>query len=166
MAGETVGSIGEFIPHRFRVLLYGEQGASAPICSGAFSEVTGLEAGQVPLKFKEGGRNWGEVQLSGVTTFPPVVLKRGMTEVADLWTWFEYSTRQANYQYRLQGKIQVLAPNGKDIALTWLLDNVLPIKFKGADLSSTANTVAIEELQLVHEGLSLVRGDDEEQGKA
>jgi phage tail-like protein len=44
--------------------------------------------------------------------------------------------------------------------LTWKLQQVLPTKFKGPDLSSTASQVAIEELHLVHEGLELVRAPE------
>jgi len=41
--------------------------------------------------------------------------------------------------------------------MVWKLTGVLPTKFKGPDLNATASQVAIEELQLVHEGLELQR---------
>lgn len=148
----------EFIPYRFEVNLYVDKSMSELVCGGAFSEVSGLEANMSPVKIKEGGRNWGEVQLAGVTTFPAIVLKRGMTEVEDLWKWFEFTTRQANYNYRLQGEIRVLAPDDKNkILQRWVMKNVMATKFKGPDLSSSASSVAIEELQLVHDGLSMTR---------
>jgi phage tail-like protein len=173
-----------FIPFRFRVTLFAADEAAAPtaaatrsaaagrttnvLCGGAFSEVSGLEATMEPKTVQEGGRNWGEVQLPGRTKFSPVILKRGVTTVNDLWAWFDVVSRQANYDYRMVGVIEVLgnAP-GADAGLTtapspetvmqWTLLNALPIKFKGPDLSGTANQVAIEELHLVHEGLELTR---------
>lgn len=148
----------EFIPYRFEVNLYTDSGMSELVCAGAFSDVTGLEASMSPVKMKEGGRNWGEVQLAGVTTFPAIVLKRGMTDVDDLWKWFEFTTLQANYGYRLQGEIRVLSSEDrKKILQRWVLKDVMATKFKGPDLSSAASTVAIEELHLVHDGLSLTR---------
>lgn len=148
----------EFIAHRFQVNLFTDKGMTELVCSGAFSEVSGLEASMSPLKIKEGGRNWGEVQLAGITTFPPIVLKRGMTDVEDLWKWFEFTTQQANYGYRLQGEIRVLAPdNIKKTLQRWTLKNVMATKFKGPDLSSSASSVAIEELHLVHDSLTLTR---------
>ena len=151
-------SAGEFIPFRFRVALYDGEGGRL-LCRGAFSEVSGLEATMAPKTLREGGRNWGEVQLAGPTSFAPVVLKRGITEVADLWTWFDVSTRQSNHALRLSGTIDVYHPQDPDKPLLrWRITNALPTRFKGPDLSSTASQVAIEELQLVHEGLELERG--------
>jgi phage tail-like protein len=145
----------EFVAYRFRVSL--TDGANV-LCRGAFSEVSGLEATMKPKTFHEGGRNWGEIQLSGPTSFGPVTLKRGITEIADLWSWFDATTRQANYALRYTGRIEVMDPDSPDKpALIWTLANALPTKFKGPDLSSTASQVAVEELQLVHEGLILER---------
>ena len=167
-----------FIPFRFRVTLYsadkagGATAAQTPaaargesgdvLCGGLFSEVTGLELSTAHKTIVEGGRNWGEVQRAGPTSFATVVLKRGVTAVNDLWSWFDVSTRGANYGYRLRGEIEVLAPpapGGRDpvTVLKWSLDNVLPVKFKGPDLSASASQVAIEEIHLVHEGLTLER---------
>ena len=146
---------GEFIPFRFRVTLSDDGGAL--LCQGAFSEVTGLEATMTPKAIKVGGNNWGEVQLSGPTSFPPIILKRGITQVADLWTWFDLTTRQANYAVRYDGFIEVLKPGEDSPLLRWHLYRALPTKFKGSDLSATANQVALEELHLVHEGLELER---------
>ena len=146
----------EFVPYRFSVALFSGEGEL--LCRGAFSEVTGLEVSMSPKAVQEGGRNWGEVQLSGQTRFAPVVLKRGMTEIGDLWNWFDATTRQANYALRYTGRIEVFDPDRPDgPALTWTLTNALPTRFKGPDLSSTAGQVAVEELHLVHDGLVLER---------
>jgi phage tail-like protein len=40
--------------------------------------------------------------------------------------------------------------------LRWRLDNALPIKFKAADLNARSAEVGIEELQIAHEGLTLL----------
>jgi phage tail-like protein len=154
MADDVVSA--EIIPFRFHVTLFDSANASQPLCQGAFSEVSGLEASMAPKTYKEGGRNWGEVQLSGPTTFPPIVFKRGMTALADLWSWFEATTSGANYGLRYTGRIDVYTPAG-DPAWAWELTQALPTKFKGPDLSATASQIAIEELHLVHEGLTLLR---------
>lgn len=153
----------EFIPFRFKVTLYSSEQSKAGneiLCGGYFSEVTGLELTMEPKVIKEGGRNWGEIQRTGPTKFTTVVLKRGVTDINDLWSWFDTSTRGANYKYRMRGEIEVKGTGTWEkgaTALTWVLTNALPIKFKGPDLSSTASQVAIEELHLVHEGLELKR---------
>lgn len=152
---------GEFVPFRFVVTLYPEGGSSAaPICAGAFSEVSGFEYTMTPKAIQEGGRNWGEVQLAGNTRFAAITLKRGITHVRDLYQWFDATTRQANYAFRMTGRIDVydqLYVDRKDVkpVLSWELTKALATKFKAPDLSATASQVAIEELQLTHEGIRL-----------
>ena len=164
----------EFVPFRFKVSLYNGSDNQL-LCAGYFSEVSGFELTMEPRVIEEGGRNWGELQRSGPTKFAPMILKRGVTTIDDMWKWFDITTRQSNYGYRLEGEIVVMGTptatpikgNGKDShagqdvkdnpIMTWKLVGVLPTKFKGPDLSATANQVAIEELHLVHEGLELVR---------
>lgn len=148
--------MGEFVPFRFEVNLYWED---TLLCSGRFSEVSGIEFTMEPRAISEGGRNWGELQRVGQTKFSPVVLKRGVTNLNDLWLWFEAVNRGADYSSRVEGEIIVMGSEleqgeAKPIMLWWLT-GVLPTRFKSADLSSTASQVAIEELTLVHEGMSL-----------
>lgn len=169
-----MADIEEFVPFRFKVSLFGAN-QNDLLCAGYFSEVTGFELTMEPKVIKEGGRNWGEHQRSGPTKFAPLVLKRGVTSVSDLWTWFDITTRQHYYGYRMSGEVVVLGnptlkpewSPGQPVPanqvpeenplMTWKLTGVLPTKFKGPDLSSTASQVAIEELHLVHEGVELVR---------
>ena len=153
----------EFVPFRFMVSLFAAEGGNAdePICRGAFSEVTGFEASMIPKTLKEGGRNWGEIQLAGTTNFPAIVLKRGITDIQDLYQWFDVSTRQANYAFRMTGIIDVYDQPFVDRSnvkprLSWQLTRAMAVKFKGPDLSSTSSQVAIEELHLMHEGLALM----------
>ncbi len=150
----------EFVPFRFKVNLYNSENNQL-LCSGKFSEVSGFELTMEPRIIQEGGRNWGELQRSGVTKFTPIILKRGVTTVNDLWSWFDASTRGSHYGYRLHGEIIVLGNplNGSEEnpIMIWRLENVMATKFKGPDLNSTANQVAIEEIHLVHEGLELER---------
>lgn len=160
----------EFVPFRFKVSLFSGD-RSQLLCGGYFSEVTGFELTMEPKAVSEGGRNWGELQRSGRTKFAPLVLKRGVTSINDLWSWFDITTRQSNYGYRLTGEIVVLGNPSATIAagqhgvqsvtdnpvMVWQLTNVLPTKFKGPDLNATSSQVAIEEITLVHEGLELQR---------
>lgn len=127
--------------------------SSVPLCSGAFSECTGLEATMEPKVVKEGGRNYGVNQRSGPVTFATVILKRGMTTARDLYKWFEL-VGNGSYAYRLAAIITMFDTSGKGI-LSWRLEKALPVKFKAADLNAKNNEVGIEELHLAHEGLTL-----------
>jgi phage tail-like protein len=163
---------GLFVPFRFRVS-FSHQYAPAAVgkenaknkfdlvaCKGEFSEITGLEFNTTPKTIKEGGRNWGDVQLTTPVTFSNLVLKRGITRDTELWRWYRFIYRTGVYAYRADCIIEVLEPYrseaGEDIVrMRWIARNCVPVKFKGSDLNATASGVAIEELHLAHEGLEV-----------
>lgn len=144
----------------FREQLIGStaEGGKVVLCSGAFSECSGLEASMEAKVIKEGGRNWGAIQRAGKTTFATLVLKRGMTRTRDLWAWYEF-VGSGKYAHRLNAVITLFDTSGKSV-LAWQLMNALPVKFKAADLNAKGTDVAIEELHLAHEGLSMVQSKD------
>jgi phage tail-like protein len=146
-----------FVPFRFQVSLTGSNLPGGlgpgPLCGGAFSEATGIEATMSPRSIREGGRNFGQVQRPGPTAFGTLSLKRGVTSAQDLWTWFDLVANRERFGRLLNGRIDIYS--GPDIAFTWSLVNVLPVKFKSPDLSGLSAQVAIEELQLAYEQISL-----------
>lgn len=133
----------------------GSPGSSVPLCSGAFSECTGLEATMEPKVIREGGRNYGAAQRAGAVTFATIVLKRGITQTQHLWKWFDLVTNQSGYAHRLTALVKIRNQAGA-LVLTWRLEKALAIKFKAADLNARGTEVGIEELHLAHEGMTLV----------
>jgi phage tail-like protein len=158
-----------FFGFRFRVAFVKEpiaqrgggtgEGADEPLAEGAFAEVTGLEAAMEPKTIREGGLNYGAHQRAGSVSFATVVLKRGMTRARDLWAWWSLfsgaGTDRPNgaFAHRLTVRITMLDIDGTPL-LVWKLARAMPIKFKAADLNARAAEVGIEEIHLVHEGLS------------
>lgn len=129
-------------------------GSQVPLCSGAFAEVTGLEATMEPKVIREGGKNYAVNQRAGPVTFATVVLKRGMTTTRDLWNWWELVAK-GSYSYRLAATITMYGHAGERV-LAWRLDKAMPVKFKAADLNAKGTEVGIEELHLAHEGMRLI----------
>ena len=138
----------------FREVTAGGEGGAVKLCGASFTECTGLEATMEPKVIKEGGRNYGPVQRAGPVTFGTVILKRGMTSARDLWRWFELVNTSGKSAYRLSAAITVFDLSGEAL-FTWKLEKALPVKFKAADLNAKATDVGVEELHLVHEGLTL-----------
>lgn len=132
----------------------GTPGASVSICRGAFAECTGLEASMEAKTIKEGGTNYGIPQRAGPVTFSTVVLKRGVSLNRNIWQIFS-SFSGGMYAARLQVTITLSDQSGHP-AIRWQLARAMPIKFKFADLNAKGTEVGIEELHLVHEGLSSV----------
>jgi phage tail-like protein len=147
----------QFVAYRFQVSLTGSNLPSGlgpgPLCGGSFSEASGLEATMSPRAIREGGRNFGQIQRPGPVAFGSLTLKRGFTSQNDLWTWFDLVANRERFGRLLQGQIDVHADT--NATFTWKLVNVLPVKFKAPDLNATASQIAVEELQLAFEQLSL-----------
>ena len=142
---------------RFHIRFKRASGGSSDaveVCSGAFSECSGLEATMEPKVVKPGGANYGAVQLAGPVSFATVVLKRGMTRTRDLFKWFQL-VGGGGYAWRLSAEIE-MRNNADETVVTWGLDRCLPVKFKAANLDAKSNEIGIEELHLAHEGLRLV----------
>lgn len=128
------------------------EGGEVVLCSGAFSECSGLEASMEPKTIQEGGRNWGSPQRMGRVNFGTVIFKRGLTKTDDLWTWFNL-VGQGAYAQRLNVSVTMFDQAGNGL-FSWTLLRAMPVKFKAPDLNGGNNQVAIEELHLVHEGLA------------
>lgn len=134
-----------------QMLANATEGGEVLLCRGAFAECSGLEVTMEPKTIKEGGRNWGANQRMGQVSFGTVVLKRGLSNNGDLWTWFNL-VGQGAYAQRLNVTITLFDQAGTGL-FSWTLLKALPIKFKAPDLIASNSEVAIEELHLVHEGL-------------
>jgi phage tail-like protein len=134
----------------------GSDGPGGPVdvCTGAFAEVTGIEASMEAKAIKEGGTNYGNAQRAGPITFSTVVLKRGISSNRNLWQIFN-AISTGMYAPRLQVTITLFDGSG-DPVIGWQLDRAMPIKFKFAEFNAKGTEVGIEELHLVHEGLSSV----------
>lgn len=133
----------------------GRGGAEEPLCDGAFSEVSGLEASLEPKSIREGGANYGSHQRAGSVSYATVILRRGLTEARDLWRWWEVFAGGA-FAHRLTARVTHRDLDGRDL-LGWRLERAMPVRFKAGDLNARATEVAIEELHLVHEGLYFER---------
>jgi len=130
--------------------------------TGGFSEVTGLEASMEPKVYREGGRNYGAIQLPGAVSFATVVMKRGIVASRHLWRWwsaFAGADGAINGGWAAGGRCDVsIAMLGIDRmpVVGWRLESAMPIKFRSADLNARATDVAVEELHLAHQGLHML----------
>jgi phage tail-like protein len=159
-AGSAAGAKASapLIPFRFQVRFRqsgagAAQGNEVDMCQGAFAECTGLEATMEPKVIRSGGVNHGAFQRAGQVTHATVILKRGMTDNRHLWKWFAMVSG-GDYAARMDVDIDMLDGAGTKV-MTWSLARCMPVKFKAADLNARATEVAVEELHLAHEGLTL-----------
>lgn len=122
----------------------------APAPESGFSECSGLEATMQVEEYREGGRNTGVLKFPGHVSHASIRLKRGATSSRDLWDWHESFLRGRGK--RRDGIIQLHNDTG-DVVRSWRFQRGLPVKWVGPMLVANQGAVAIEELEIAHEGL-------------
>lgn len=120
------------------------------ISRAAFQEASGFDSTIDVVEHREGGDNTTPRKLPGMTKYSNIVLKRGITDDVELYQWHR-DTVQGNVQRR-NGSIVLLDRQGNE-QVRWNFLNAWPTKWDGPDLNAEGNDVAIETLELAHEGL-------------
>lgn len=122
------------------------------ITMAGFSECSGLGSETGVIEYREGGDIAGIRKIPGLTKFSPIVLKSGITKSRDLWNW-----RKAIVDGRIDrrsGSI-ILLDRERNPVVRWNFSNGWPSKWEGPHLKGKGNDVAIETLEIEHEGLEM-----------
>jgi len=128
-------------------------GVAMQVVDAAFSECDGLEMSMEVKTIREGGNNGRQIRLTGPLTFGQVTMKRGMTANLELWDWFNLML--ANQSLRADAEVVIFAADGQTERARFQLSRCVPVKLKSPALNAKDGAVAIEELQLAYEKLTL-----------
>ena len=121
-----------------------------------FSEVSGLGAEVAVIEYRDGADVTNTVRkIPGLAKYSNVTLKRGIVRSDALWSWIQQALRGS--------------PERRDVAIRLLnqerepvwsarLANAWPRRYEGPVLNASGNEVAIETLELTHEGLDIETG--------
>jgi phage tail-like protein len=124
------------------------------IVVGGFSDVSGLEERIETEDYQEGGSHFVH-KLPKTIRQGTLTLKRGMSDSDALWNWFEKSRNALLYRQPLQRKaisVLVLDQEGKQRA-RFNFEGAYPVTWNGPNLSGKGNSVAIEQIEIVHRGM-------------
>jgi phage tail-like protein len=129
--------------------------------TAGFSEISGLEATMDVESYDAGGANGGALKFPGRVKWSNLVLKRGViaqrpiSDTSDFWTWLQgFLDGQG---VRKDGVITLMDESGAP-AVAWSWRRGLPLKWTGATMNAQQSQVAIEQLEIAHEGLTMVTG--------
>jgi phage tail-like protein len=123
------------------------------VVKGGFSEASGLTTDTNIIEYREGSEQHGSTRkLPGLIKYNNIVLKRGWTKDKSLWQWrkkvIDGKTQRNN------GSI-VLLDEARNEALRFNFREGWPSKWEGPALNAKTSEVAIESLEIAHEGLEL-----------
>jgi phage tail-like protein len=126
------------------------QSALFDVALGGFMECSGLEMSMKTEDYAEGGDNGGLRRFAGRVEWSNLTLKKGVGIGTSLWDWhFSFVTGSGR---RRDGLVALLNSQHLPAAI-WLFTRALPVKYSGPALDATQNQVAIETLEIAHEGV-------------
>ncbi|HYF79283.1 MAG TPA: phage tail protein [Symbiobacteriaceae bacterium] len=137
--------------------------ASEILFDGGFSQCTGLQMEQELVPYAEGGLVDYVHKLPGRTNYGNITLNWGMGYNNSLWEW-QYNNARAMAAgtdlKRKDGTLICLPYGGMDDPLSlvagsqvWYFKRGLPVKWTGPEFDASSSAVAIERIEIAHEGL-------------
>lgn len=121
------------------------------ITRAGFRECSGLDSTQGAIEYREGNEGLTSRKLPGLITYSDITLKRGQTDDVQLWDWRKKA--MDGKVERKNGSIVMLDETGAE-KLRWNFSNGWPTKWTGPSFNATGNDVAIETLEIAHEGVT------------
>lgn len=118
---------------------------------GAFQEASGLSGELEVLAYPEGGRNDFVHQLPVRHSWGRLTLKRGVVREAGLWSWYQAGLTQS-LGARRDGAVVLMTPGGTR-AMSWAFQGGLAAKWSGPSLNAMQSSIAVESLEIAHQGL-------------
>ncbi len=137
--------------------------------TGSFAEVSGLNAEMETEEYREGGLNTGPHKFIKWGKYPNLIFKRGVTANTGLWDWY-YQVLYGDQSVLRKNGIIILSDRGPGLGdasgslpgvgriptAVWSFSNGLPEKLQGPALNGKSNEIAIETLEITHEGLTRI----------
>lgn len=119
-----------------------------------FTEVSGLTTETEVIEYREGANpEYHKLKMPGMQKFGNITLKRGtFNSDNEYYEW--WNTVKLNKIERRDITISLLNENHEPV-MVWKVKNAWPSKVQSSDLKADGNEVAIETLEVVHEGLKI-----------
>jgi phage tail-like protein len=119
-----------------------------------FSEVSGLNIEFDAIEYREGmDPEYNLKKMPGLQKYTNIVLKRGIVKGDnDFFKWIE--TIKMNEVERRDLTI-ILLDEEHNPAVVWKVKNAWPVKYNGPVLNARGHEVAVEALELAHEGITV-----------
>jgi len=121
---------------------------------GQFQEVSGLDAQAQPMGDRHSdSEDFSKIKMPGLNKNNNITMKRGVFKNDSTFRdWF--SDIKSDTRRRRTVVISLLDPTGAAICI-WNLQNAWLVKITGPALNAKGNDVAIESIEIAHEGLTI-----------
>lgn len=123
------------------------------LAAGGFSEVTGFNASIDVIEYREGDMVTTPMKLPGLKKYGNITLKQGLADSMVLYDWIVEGINGAVQRKTIT---ITLLDEEESPAASWQVINAWPIKYTAPDFNATSSEVAIESLEIAHEGMTRV----------
>ena len=121
-----------------------------------FSEVTIPDSSTDPIEYREGDELPTVRKIPGLIKHSNITLKWGTTDSTDLYDWYQDIVNGGIQNSRKNISIITLDEEGGEAA-RWEFERCWPTKYDAPDMNATGNEIAIETLEIAHEGMKRVK---------
>lgn len=115
-----------------------------------FNEVTGFDISIDSIEYREGDDATTPYKLPGLTKYSNITFKHGITDSMELYNWIKSCV-----EGKIERKVVTISAMGESgsVVAVWQLSEAWPVKYTGPDFNALGSDVAIESMELAHEGL-------------
>lgn len=147
MAGDKQDKVWPLPSFSFQVS-WGSQSAIA------FQEVSGLDTETQVIEYRHSNsKAFSTIKMPGIKKFNNVTMKKGVFAKDNaFWEW--YNKIKMNTIDRIDVVVQLLDEEGKP-TMIWTLKNAWPVKVSAPTMKSDGNEVAIQSIEIAHEGITI-----------
>ena len=118
----------------------------------AFQEVSGLDMESEAIEYRAGNSKvFSKQKMPGMLKYSNITMKKGVFAKDNaIFEWFKEV--KMNVIKRKALTISLLDEAG-GTTMVWKIQNAFPVKVQGTDLKAEGNEVAVETIEIAHEGL-------------
>lgn len=121
--------------------------------AGGFSEVSGFDASIDVIEYREGDMVQTPMKIPGLKKYGNITLKQGLVDSIVLYDWI---TAGINGAVDRKTITITLLDQEEAPAASWQVINAWPTKYTAPDFNATSSEIAIETLEIAHEGMTRV----------
>lgn len=137
--------------HNFEVVITGVSDDGKAV-RGSFAEAAGLEVAMDPIEYRNGSEDITMRKMPGLKKFTNITLKRGIIGDLAFWNWVVEGMN--GLARRTEGSVLLLDENRREVT-RWNFKRGWPCKWTGPGLNAKNNEIAMETLEICHEGLEI-----------
>ncbi len=125
-----------------------------------FTEVSGLDVETEPIEYRHGASpEYHKTKQPGMQKYSNITLKRGTFKSDnEFYDWWKITMKfEEGETFRRDLTISLLGEDHAPIVV-WKVKKAWPIKVQPTDLKADDYSIAIETIELAHEGLTIQNG--------